>query len=171
MADRKYRVGMAIAFGVIGLGVVVVMLLCVTVLSGFRRDWFRMGLCLFLFLFTVFVYVGLFLDLKIHSCFKRLEDIIPRKSNSTPLGYQSLPMSVSIFLVLFGVVMVSVSLLAGLRQQWLTLCVLLTVFAVGNFIFMGVKIALNIRAYSKRLEELISKDRDDRAFTELPVEQ
>lgn len=156
MVGYKNREGIVFVIGLIMWGAVIAMFLYLIVLAGFRRDWVRMGLCLYLFIFVVFHCVGILLDLIIHSCFKRLEDIIPRRLDSTPLKWQTPPPPLAILWLLFAACMVSVSLYLALRQQWLTLCLLLTVFAVGNFIFMGVKTALNIKAYSKRLEKLIS---------------
>ena len=156
MVGYKNREGIVFVIGLIMWGAVIAMFLYLTVLAGFRRDWVRMGLCLYLFIFVVFHCVGILLDLKIHSCFKRLDHIIPRKLGSTPLKWETPPAPLLILLVLFAACMVPVSLHLALRQQWLTLCVLLTVLAIYNFIFMGLKIALSIKGYSKRLEKLIS---------------
>lgn len=120
-----------------------------------------MGFCLFFVIYTIDTYIGMIVDMKIFTCFRRLESIISGKSVSTQLRFRSLPIPIVIFFVVFAAVMVLFSMLAAVEQDWLILCIYLSVFVIGNFIFTGVKISLNIKTYSKHIEELICQERDN----------
>ena len=150
--------------GLTGFSIISVVLLLFGVLTGLHHDWFRMGLCFFLAVYMVDGCVGGLLNLKIDSCFTRLEELISSKSDSVRLRNPS--KVVSIFLVVIAPLLLLLSMLAGLRQYWLMMCVLLSACAITFFIFGGVMIALRINAYSRRLEELISRDKDGRASKE-----
>lgn len=78
MLNRKNRVVVPIVFSIM-----LVVLLLGGVLAGLWQDWFRMGLLFFLGVFIVNCCVSVLLDLKIDTCFKRLEDLTSGKSDST----------------------------------------------------------------------------------------
>lgn len=66
-------------------------------------------------------------------------------------------------LIVLGVgiaVMLYMTILLGQRQDWFRMGFFLF-FVIGNFIFMGVKISLNIKTYTKHIEELICMGIDD----------
>ena len=140
-------------------------------ISGQQQDWF--GMCFFFFLaaFTVYIYVGFLLNLKIDTCFNRMQDLISMKSDATRLANRLIDYIVTIFMVISAAFLASLSILAGLRKHWLVLCVLLVALASTVFICRGVMIALKIDAYSKHLEEIISKGKNDSATKEQPVEK
>ncbi len=140
------------------------------VLAGLYRDWFSMVFFFFIFVFGADCNVGFLMDLKMDTCFKRLENIISRKSDSVRLGNRLIFRALTIFTVVSTAVMLSLSILAGLRQRWLMLCVILVALTVTNYISTGVTFALKIKAYSKRLEELICQTRDDEEPKELSAE-
>ncbi|TKJ32561.1 MAG: hypothetical protein CEE38_22940 [Planctomycetes bacterium B3_Pla] len=157
MVGRKNREGIAIVFGLIVMGVSIAALLYLTVRSGFRREWFRMGFCLTLFVFVLLGYISILLDLRILSYFRRLEDVFSRKLDA-PLRHEASPVSLIVPLVIFEAVIISLSLLAGIREQWLVLSVFLAVFVVGSYVAICVKTAIKVKACCKRLEELILKN-------------
>ena len=155
MLNIKNKQNRQFVFGLIGLGVIIAVQLYMTILLGHRRDWFIMGFFLFFFIYSVDVFISLVVDMIIYNCFKRLEGIISGKSDFTQLKYKSLPGPIGIFFVVFVGVMILFSMLAAVEKEWLILCIYLTVFVIGNFIFMGVKISLIIKTYTKHIEELI----------------
>lgn len=71
-----------------------------------------------------------------------------------------------IFMCVFLIVLSLLSILAGLRQHWLMLGSFSAGFAITTIIWWGVLTALKIDACTRRLEQLISKDKDDRASRE-----
>ena len=155
------------ALGLIGFSIIssaVAVLLLFGVLTGLHNDWFRMGLFFFLAVYMVDCCVGGLLNLKIDSCFTQLEELISSKSDSIRLRNPT--KVVSIFLVVIAPLLLLLSMLAGVRQYWLMMGVLLSACTITLFISGGVMIALRINAYSRRLEELISRDKDDRASKE-----
>ena len=161
MVNRKYRVVVPI---VLSMGLAVQLL--GGVLTGFHQKWFEMGFFFFFVGFTVYGYVGFLLNLKIDTCFEHLENLISGKSDSIRLGNQLIGNVVTILMVIFIAALTSLSILAGLRQHWFIMCVLSVALAITFFISWGVMTALKIAAFSKRMEELISKDKDDRSSKE-----
>ena len=153
--DKQVR---RIFSSLIALGIAILMMLCLTLLAWRQEDWYRMGLYLFQFLFASYLYVGLAVQMNIHSNFKRLEGIISGESDTSQLKCQSLPVPIIIIFVVFIGVMTFFSMLAATRKEWVILCIYLTVFAIVNFISMGVDITLNIKNYTKHIEELICSD-------------
>ena len=137
------------------------------VLAGLHRDWFYMVFFFFIFIFTAHCNVGFLMDLKMDACFKQLENVISRKSNSVQLGSRLIFRALTIFTVVSTAVMISLSILAGLRQRWLMLGVILVAFTVTNYMSTGVTFALRIKAYSRHLEELICQTRGDEEPKEL----
>ena len=156
--NLMYKQGRMFFFGLIALGVAIMMNLCLTLITWRREDWYRMGLFLFQFLFASYLYIGLAVQMNIYSNFKRLEGIISDESDTSQLKRQTLPMLIVIIYVVFIGVMTFFSMLAATRKEWVILCIYLTVFAIVNFISMGVDITLNIKNYTKHIEELIYSD-------------
>ncbi|UCC98278.1 MAG: hypothetical protein JSW66_20840 [Phycisphaerales bacterium] len=138
----------------------VVLLLYGGVVAGLHREAFRMGLCFLLAVYMVDCCVGLLLNQRIDTCFTRLERLVLDKSDSIRLKNPSVV--VSIFGVVFSPILFLLSILAGHRQYWLLMCVLLSAFAIHFFVCKGVMTALRINAYSRRLEGFISKDKEGR---------
>jgi len=155
MLNIKNKQSRQFVFALIVLGVGIAVMLYMTILLGQRRDWFRMGFFLFFVIDAVGALISMVVDMNIHTCFKRLESIVSSKSDTAQLGFQSLPVPLVIFFIVFIAVMVISSTVAAVEKEWLILCIYLTVFVIGNFIFMGVKISLNIKTYTKHIEELI----------------
>jgi len=158
MLNLNNRQSMTFVFTLIVLSVGIVAMLYLTILTGHRREWFRMGFCLSQFIYIVFVYIGVIVDMKIYDCFKRLEGIISVESDSIQFKDGALPVPIAIFFGVFIVVMYISSMITAVEKEWLILCVYLTGFAVGNLIFMGAKISLSIKTYAKHIEELICKN-------------
>jgi len=161
MLNLKDKQNRQFVFGLIALGVAIVIMLYLTILTGRRQDWYRMGLCLFQFIFAVYIFIGLAVHMLIYTIFKRLEGIVSGESDTSQLKRQLLPVPIVILYVVFIGVMGLFSMLAATHQKWLVLCVYLTVFAIVNFIDMGVEISLNIKTYSKHIEKLICQERDN----------
>jgi hypothetical protein len=138
------------------------------VLAGLNRDWFSMIFFCYIVVFTVHMHIGFMLDLKIDTCFERLQKIITRKSDSVRLEKLTTGRKLDLFMIAFSAAVLLLSILA--RQRPLMLCIILVILTITNYISKGVVFALRIKAYSKRLEELISQTRDDKASKELSVE-
>lgn len=77
MMNRKYGIFVPISFALMS-----VVLLFIGVKSGLQRSWFRMGLTFLLAVFLTHVCVYLLLELRIDSCFKRLEELATKQSDS-----------------------------------------------------------------------------------------
>jgi len=71
-----------------------------------------------------------------------------------------------IFMVISWVVLFSLSILAGFRQDWFGLGVLLAICAIILLICTGILMALKIDTCTKHLEELITKNKDLMASNE-----
>lgn len=153
--NRKQRVSAHIAL-VIALAV----FLYAGVLTGLHRDWFNMGFFFLLVVFDVYCYVGFLLNTKLDISFKRLEDIVYREPDSIPLGNRLIRGTIIIFTAISNVVTLSLSIISGLRQHWLALCVFLAGFMIINYISVGLILALKIKAYSEYLEGLICGQRN-----------
>jgi len=158
MVDRKKTVFTFIALS-IGIGSVV--LFYCGIGWGFRHEAIMMGLCFFLAVYSVDACVGLLLNLKIDTSFTRLEDLVSGKSDSVPLRNSINIMH--IFMIVVLPALLFLSMLACHYQYWLLMCIFMSVFVITSFISDGVLIARRINAYSRRLEELISRDKDGEA--------
>lgn len=129
------------------------------VLAGLNRDWFSMVFFFCIFAFIVDHVVLFTLNLIIDTCFKQMENAISKKSDSFWFENQPIYRKFGFFIVVYSGVLLSLAILAGTRQRWLMLCVILVVFTITTFITTGLMLALRIKAYSKRLEELICQTR------------
>jgi len=145
----------------IGSSIFSVVLFSCGIFWGFRHETPRMGLCFFLAVFWVHVCVGLLLNLKIDTSFTQLEDLVSGKSHSVPLR-NSIDI-MAIFMVVVLLALLLLSMLACHLQHWLLMCIFLSAFVITLFIYNGVLIARRINAYSNRLEEFISRQKDDEA--------
>lgn len=154
--DRKKTV-----FTFIVLSIFSVVLFYCGIVWGFRHEALGMGLCFFLAVYSVAVCVGLLLNLNIDTSFTRLENLASGKSDSVPL--RSSINIMTIFMVVVLPSLLLLSMLACYRQYWLLMCIFLSTFVITFCISEGVLIARRINAYSKRLEELISREKDDEA--------
>lgn len=164
MVDRKKMLVTLILFSV-----ALVVQLLFGALAGLGQDWMRMSIFFFTSFVIVYCCVGFLLGLRIDSSFRRLEDLISKKSDSVRPGNQVVSVVsrvLHVFMVVSVAVQMSLAIFAGLRQDWLWLGVLLAASAITFVICGGVLMALRIHACSKRLEELISKPKDDKASKE-----
>ena len=154
MVDCKKKV-----FIYIGSSIYSVVLFSCGIFWGFRHEAPRMGLCFFFAVFWVDVCVFLLLNLKIDTSFTRLENLVSGKSDSVPLRNSINIMAIFMIVVLPALLLLS--MLACHHQYWLLMCIFLSAFVITLFIYNGVLIARRINAYSRRLEELISREKDD----------
>jgi len=128
-----------------------------------------MGLGFFLAAYMVECLVVLLLNMRIDTCFTRLEELISSKSDSVRLRY---PVNVvTIFPVVIAPLLLLLAMLSVNRQYWLMMCVFLSACAITVFISSGVLIALRINAYSTRLEALIARSKDGRKSKEQSEQQ
>jgi hypothetical protein len=126
--------------------------------AGFNDKWFRMGFLFFLAVFMVGSCVSFFLDMKIDSCFTRLENLISRESDSIQLRNPS--RLVGIYVVIITPVLLFLTIQAVNRRYWLMASLFLSAFVINFFVSRDMFIALKIRTYSRRLEELISENKN-----------
>lgn len=145
----------------IGSSIFSVVLFSCGIFWGFHHEAGRMGLCFFLAVFWVYVCVFLLLNLKIDTSFTRLDNLVSGKSDSVPLRNSINIMAIFMIVVLPALLFLSI--LACNLQYWLLMCIFLSAFIITLFISDGVLIALRINAYSRRLEELISREKDGEA--------
>ena len=108
------------------------------------------------------------LDLKIDTCFERLQNIITKKSDSARREKLTTGRKFELFMIAFNAVILLLSILA--RQRPLMLCIILVTLTIANYISKSVVFALRIKGYSKRIEELICQTGDDTVSQELSVE-
>lgn len=153
MMNRKLRTASQI---VLILGLVV--MLYAGVLSGLQRAWFAMAFFISGAVISAGSYVWFLLNLKIDKCFERLEGTISGKAGAFQVGNRLRFGLLVIFWSISAAAMLSLSILAGFRQRWLMVCILLAATIVVSNIFSGAVHALRIQARSKRLEELIRRD-------------
>jgi hypothetical protein len=138
------------------------------ILSVMHREWFSVVFCFFICVFWVNNIIFCLLIRKVDTCFKRLENVFSNKSVS--LLSENIPRYKALnffFMVVFWPVMLTLSVLAGTRQRWLLLCLILVALTVTNYLNNGLMLALRIKAYSKNLEELINQTRCDEKPKEL----
>ena len=81
------------------------------------------------------------------------------KSDAKCLGKRLIEHRVTIFIVIFIVVLTLLSIFAGLRKNWLMVCFLWIALASTVFICRGVMISRKIDTYSKYMEKLISEQK------------
>lgn len=139
------------------------------VLAGSQREWFGMVLFFYVLVYTVHMYIPFVLDLKIDACFERLQDIITKQSDSVRMEKLKTGRKLDLFMVFFSGGVLLLSILA--RQRPLILCIILVTLAITNYISRGLVFMLRIKAYFKRIEELICQTRDDTGFQELSTER
>jgi len=154
------------AIGTITFAAGIVAMTCGGMVSGLRRDWPRMGLCFFLVVYIAQCCVDLVLNHKIESRFVRLAELVTGKSESDRLLGKFVPYSAITLTLISFAVMVFLSAFACNRGRWLVLCVFLAVFLIGNTVFTALVVWLKVKACSKRLEELIPRNREGEAHTE-----
>ena len=163
MVNRKQIITAQIVF-IIGF----ILFLYVGVLAGLNSEWFSMVFFFYLLVYIVHNHIGFMLDLKIDTCFERLQNIITKKSDSARLEKLKIGRKFELFMIAFNAVILLLSILA--RQHPLMLSIILVALTITNYISMAVVFALRIKAYSMRLEELMCQTRNDAGPQELHVE-
>lgn len=148
------------------LVVMMVILACCGVLMGLIREWPKMGLDFFLAFYIAELNAFLLLNHKIESRFIKLEELITGKSGSDRLVDKVVPNSVFICMLIFLPAMLVLSMLACNRGQWLAVSIFLATFLITNAAFKSFMIWLKIKAYSVRLEKVISNDKEITAHIE-----
>ncbi|MFC1635389.1 hypothetical protein ACFL5Z_11150 [Planctomycetota bacterium] len=152
--------------GTIVLAVAMVAMTCCGVLMGLVRVWPKMGLCFVLAFYSAECCAILLLNHRIESRFKELKELITGKSGSDRLVGRFVPNSVLICMLIFIPGLIILSMLACNRGRWLALCVLLGAFLITNAVSSAVIIWLKIKSCSRRLEEVISKNKESEVYTE-----
>lgn len=125
------------------------------VFTGLRQDWFSMVLFFYLLVYTAHMYIGSMLHIKIDTCFERIQDNITKQSDSSKLEKLKTGRKLDLFMIVLNGVVLLFSILV--RQRPLLLCIILASLAIANFTSKAVIFALRIKAYSKRIEELICR--------------
>jgi hypothetical protein len=138
------------------------------VLAGLQCDWFSMVFFFYVLVYTVHMYIGFILHLKIDTCFEWLDNIITKKLDSDHLEKLTIGCKLDLFMIFFSGVILLLSILA--RQRPLMLCIILVALAIINYVSTTVVFVLRIKGYSKRVEELICQNRDDTGSKELSTE-
>jgi hypothetical protein len=137
------------------------------VLAGLNSDWFSMVFFCYIVVFSSHMYIGFMLEMKIGTYFEQLGNIITKKSDSVQLEKLKIGRRLELFMIFFSGIILLLSILA--RQRPLMLCIILVALAITNYISKGVVLALRIKGYSKRIEELICQTTDDTGSQELSV--
>lgn len=156
-----------------------VFLLFIGIVAGLRQKWFVMFIFFFVTVLFVIFLMSALMALKIESCFKRTEEFIFRKSDavrsimkaSNLKGIHKVNKLIEKYISILSHISTPVFLSLGVfvaifRQNWFWMGILLFVCIINHIIFREVLMILKIDACSKRLEELISKDKGDRASKE-----
>jgi len=167
---------------VIGLIVFVVQtvfLLLIGIWAGLHQKWFGMFIFFFLTVLFVVFCMSALMTLKIDNCFKRLEEIVFEKSDtdrsitktSNQKGVRKVNNVIKKIVSILSHISTPVFLSLGMffaifRHNWFWMGVLLVVCIINHIIFHEVLMALKIDACSKRLEELISTDKEGKASRE-----
>lgn len=130
------------------------------VLSGVRQDWGGLGFCFFLAIDLAVCLTVVLLNHKIESRFTQLAELLVGKYEQDQFVRKFVPTSIMILTLTFRVVIVLLLILAFKRNWGLILGILLVVFLIGNAFSMAVTVWLKIKACSKRLEQLLSYNRE-----------
>ncbi|MHC4440209.1 MAG: hypothetical protein ACYS3S_22900 [Planctomycetota bacterium] len=140
----------------------------VGVLAGLEYEWDSMVFFFFLLVFIVHGHIGFMLEKKIDTCFEQLQNIITKKSDSARLEKLKTGRKLDLFMIFFTGGILLLSILA--RQRPLMLCIILVTVTIANYISRGLVFMLRIKAYFKRIEELICKTTDDAGSKKLLAE-
>lgn len=163
MVNRKQIIAAQISF-LVGF----MFLSYVGVLAGLEYEWDSMVFFFFLLVFIVHGHIGFMLEKKIDTCFEQLQNIITKKSDSARLEKLKTGRKLDLFMVFFSGGVLLLSILA--RQRPLILCIILVTLAITNYISRGLVYMLRIKAYFKRIEELICQTREDADSQEVSTE-
>ena len=161
MRRRTYAV-----ISVVGFAVVIVLYVCCGILTGLIQEWPRMGFAFFLVVHQAGCFVFYLLNCKIESHFLEMKTRITGKSASDQLAGKFVPNSLIISMIIFIVIFFALAFLAGNRGYWLILSILIVVFLITNFVFTAIIVWLKVKACTKRLEELISRNKEGEMRTE-----
>ncbi len=160
MRRRTYVVISAVLFAVM-----IVLLTCGGILMGLIQEWHRMGLCFFLAVYHSECFVCVLLNHKIESYFMQMEARITGKPASDQLAGKFVPNLLIISWIIFVIVIFALGFLAYHREQWLILSILIVVFLITNFVFTAITVWFKIKACTKWLEEMVSKNSEGMART------
>jgi hypothetical protein len=161
MRRRTYAV-----INVVVFTVMIVLLTCCGVLMGTIQEWPRMGMHFFLVVFLSECFVCVLLNHKIESYFMQMQVNITGKPASDKLGSKFVPNSIFIPWLIFVVAIPILSMLAGEYRRWLIMSMLLTIFLITSFVFTAISVWLKVKACTKWLEEMVSKNREGEARAE-----
>ena len=137
-----------------------IVMACLGILMGSRQYWFEMGFCFFLVVYSSEVISVVLLNHKIESRFIQLAGLVVSKFESDRLVRKFVPNSVIIVHSIFIVVIYLLLILACECEWGLVLGILLIVFLIGNAVSTAFTVWLKVKVCSKRLEELISSNRE-----------
>lgn len=161
MRRRTYAVISVVVFAVM-----IVLMTCCGVLVGSIQEWPIMGLAFFLVVYHSECFVCVLLNHKIESYFIQMEAHLTGKPASNQLVGKFVPYSIFILWLIFVLVFFTLAFLASYREQWLILSILVVVFLITNFVFTAITVWLKIKACTKWLEEMVSKNKEGKARTE-----
>ena len=146
---------------------VIVLYVCCGVLTGLIQEWPIMGFAFFLVVYFSECFVCVLLNHKIESYFMQMEARIRGKPASDQLAGKFVPILLIISWIIFVIVIFALAFLADHREQWLILSILIVVFLITNFVFTAITVWFKIKACTKWLEEMVSRNDEGKARTEL----
>ncbi len=136
------------------LGTSAVIQLVAGITWGLHGDWMRMSLLFFGGTLMAFFGVFSLTGLRLRACFKCLEDRLPRHPG------QSVPARrranyVGILMVISVPVFMSLSIITGLRHDWLKFGMCLAACGVTAVVCTGISFVLTISTRSRHLDQLV----------------
>lgn len=140
--------------------VVIVLMTCGGVLMGLIEEWPRMVLNFLLVVYVAEGSICLLLHHEIESRFMQLEELITGKAVPDRLVINFVPKSIIIAILIFIAAVMPLSMFAVESSWWLALCILVAMFLIGNYVITGLIVWLKFKTCSKRLEGLISSNRE-----------